>query len=454
MRRWSAPAGLTAAVAYLCVLGFGMQRWSYDVWGALVMAPVLAALGVFLLRHTFRGELRELLPYAYAGLAAKAAGSLTRYWVAFDAYGGNADAGRYHAFGKTLAGQIRSGEVSVLETIPSGTGTEFMERLTATLYTFAGSSRLAGFLLFGFMGYWGAVFYLRAAIVAVPGLARRRYAAMLFFLPSIVFWPSSIGKEAWMMLCLGLATWGGALALSGGRSVRALTYAALGLTGAALVRPHLGGMWLAAIALALVAGLLTRRTDGRQRSKGATVMLLGVSLVALVFVAILAIRYLEPGDENDAAPVTDRVTSIFEETERRSEQGGSGFETITLGGPQTWPVAIVRTLTRPLPHEATSLATLLPAAEMSVLLLLAMVGWRRFVNVPLLMRTTPYLVFVVALLVMWGLAYVSIGNLGILTRQRSLALPVMAVLWCVSPWTAKRTPADLAPLQARHFADR
>ena len=39
MRRWSAPAGLTAAVAYLCVLGFGMQRWSYDVWGALVMAP-------------------------------------------------------------------------------------------------------------------------------------------------------------------------------------------------------------------------------------------------------------------------------------------------------------------------------------------------------------------------------------------------------------------------------
>ena len=33
---------------------------------------------------------------------------------------------------------------------------------------------------------------------------------MIFFLPSLLFWPSGIGKEAWMTLGLGLASYGAA----------------------------------------------------------------------------------------------------------------------------------------------------------------------------------------------------------------------------------------------------
>ena len=36
-------------------------------------------------------------------------------------------------------------------------------------------------------------------------MTRRRYALLVLFLPSLLFWPSSIGKEAWMTLALGLA---------------------------------------------------------------------------------------------------------------------------------------------------------------------------------------------------------------------------------------------------------
>lgn len=437
MARRLPQLAFVGAIAYVLVLGWGMQRWSYDTWGALMIAPVLAAVSVPLIRRLFSGELAPLRPVAYAGLAAKVAGSTARYWVAFDAYGGSADAGRYHDFGKQFAGQMRGGERPWFDLIPSGTGTQFLERLTGTVYTVFGSSRLAGFFVFAWLGFWGAAFAVRAATTAVPGLAQRRYAALVFLLPSMVFWPSSIGKEAWMLLCLGLAMWAGAELMSGGRAIRWLVWGGVGLTGAALVRPHLAGMWLAAITVGLMASVFVRRVGGRQRSRGVTFAVLGVALVSLTFVVSMAIRYLDPADEAEEAPVTDRVTAIFEETERRSEQGGSGFETIRLGGPQTWPYAIVRTLTRPLPHEANSFATLLPAAEMGLLLVMGVVGWRRWRNVPSLLRTTPYVATAVVLLIMWGLAYVSIGNLGILTRQRSLVLPWFVLLWCVPA----RTPA-------------
>ena len=43
-----------------------------------------------------------------------------------------------------------------------------LDRLTATIYTVFGSSRLAGFLLFGWMGFWGALWFVRAAMLAIP----------------------------------------------------------------------------------------------------------------------------------------------------------------------------------------------------------------------------------------------------------------------------------------------
>ena len=443
---------LFVAVVYVIVLGWGMQELSYDVWGAMVVGPLMIVLTVPLLRRSLRGEPSWMFPMAFAGLLAKMAGSLVRYWVAFDAYGGAADAGRYHEFGRLYAADIRSGRVSLLNFIPSGTGTNFMDRLTATIYTVFGSSRLAGFLLFGWLGFWGALWFVRAAMVAIPGLAARRYAALIFFLPSLVYWPSSIGKEAWMCLCLGLASYGGARLLAGGNTFGSVVQVALGLTGAAIVRPHLAGMWLAGLAVALIAGLFIHRGGDRVRSRVATLGLLAVALVGLSFVAAFAIRYLEPGTDDVSVTVSKSIGDIFEETERRSEQGGSGFETIDLNGPLSWPNAIVRTMTRPLLNEAGSTAELLPALEMTSLVLAAVFGWRRFANIPHMLRKCPYLLFALSIVMMFGLAFTSIGNLGILTRQRSLALPLMVIPWCLPPLVARQRTAPTASPRPMAFA--
>jgi hypothetical protein len=439
MSRGVERAVIVAAAAYLLVTGWAMARLSYDVWGALVMTPVIGIFSWLMLRRVFSGDRRPLLRLAVIGLFAKLAGCLIRYWVAFSAYGGNADAQRYHNDGKLLAGAIRQGTAALSNIVPRGTGTLFMSRLTATLYTFVGSSKLAAFLLFGWFGYWGAVCFLLAAIRAVPGLAVRRYAAMMFLAPSLVFWPSSIGKEAFMMGCLGAATLGSARLLTGRWGGATMPLLVGGLLGAGLVRPHFAAIWVAGLVTGLAVSMVTRTNAAGRMHRVRIVAVLAVGVVALVGLAGATLRYLnESTNQSDNAPVVDKVTAIFDATAARTTQGGSSFTPVAVHSPLDWPLAIVRTLTRPLLVEASSAAALLPAVEMTVFLALALVGWRRIANLPLMLRRCPYVVFAAVVLMMWGLAFASIGNLGILARERSLVVPLLALLVCV-PARQRRT---------------
>ena len=81
----------------------------------------------------------------------------------------------------------------------------------------------------------------------------------------------------------------------------------------------------------------------------------------------------------------------------------------------------------------------------------ALVGWRRTLNVPRLVVTTPYLVFAAVVVLTFGVTFANVGNLGILVRQRSLVLPLLVLLWAVPPLTGRsgsghgRRPASTRP---------
>jgi hypothetical protein len=433
--RFASAGVIAAAIAYLAGLALAMNTVAYDIWGVLVVAPPMAVVTVLALRRGFRDEQAVLVLPLLVGFAARFVGSAARYWIAFDVYGGNADAGRYHAFGTEVAGRFWSGQVTPIDLVPTATGTQFVEEFTALLYSLVGSSRMAGFVLFGWFAYVGIVLFVKAGCTAVPGLAQRRYAWLCALAPSLVYWPSSIGKEALMTCSLGVATYGIARILTRRRLASSIAIVAAGLLIAALVRPHIAGVWLAATMPALLVtlgGSLRGATRGQRR--GAEVMALvavvAVAGMALVFVGQVAIRYLQPGDD-ETASVTQSVTSILDETLRRSDQGGSNFVPPAIDGPQDWPFAVVRTLTRPLPHEASGLLQLLSAAEMAVFLGLCLLGWRRLLTLPRLAITTPYLAFAVSILFMTGLAYSSFANLGILTRQKSLVFPLLLLIPCL-----------------------
>ena len=62
----------------------------------------------------------------------------------------------------------------------------------------------AAFLVFSWLAFWGLFLFYRAFTIAVPEGRRRSYAHLVFFLPALLFWPSSIGKESWMIFALGI----------------------------------------------------------------------------------------------------------------------------------------------------------------------------------------------------------------------------------------------------------
>ena len=440
---------VAAAIAYLVGLSWAMTNLSFDIWGALVVAPVLVIVGVLGVRRMFSGDLQPLQRVMWLGLVAKLGGALVRYWVAFDAYGGATDAERYHRYARDAAGKVWAGEAPFSTVLPSGSGTPFMERFTSLVYTVMGSSKLTGFLFFSWLAFWGLAWFVRAACLAVPGLASRRYAAFCVLAPSLVYWPSSIGKEAWMMLWLGIATYGIARLLSQRGFIHSTVITAIGLGGAAIVRPHIAGVWLAGLLPALLVAVLRGRVRDRKRGAGlqrlTMLLAIGAAAVALSAVASTTVRFLNPKSDETAVSGTS-ITSILNETTRRTSESGSTFRPPVVQGFADWPVASLRTLTRPLLIEARSLFQLLTALEIAIFLLICLVAYRRVLHLPKMMLTNPFVAFAMTSLFLGGLAYSSFANLGVLTRQKSLILPLMFIIPCLPPLplrgTSKSVDAD------------
>ncbi len=131
-------------------------------------------------------------------------------------YGGGADSARYDDAGERISAALRAG----LPWVAHGPfpGTAFIEGFTGYVYLLLGPTLIGGFLFFSWLGFWGLLLFQRAFATALPDGDARRYALLVLFLPSLLFWPSSIGKEAWMTLALGLGAYGAARCSPAGRA--------------------------------------------------------------------------------------------------------------------------------------------------------------------------------------------------------------------------------------------
>lgn len=444
-------AVIGAGIAYLLALGWAIGNVSYDVWGALVVIPVYALIGLAVVGRMFRGALQPLAVAMSWGLLIKLGGTFARYWVGFEAYGGGLDAARYHRVGAEAAAKVWSGEEGIVTVLPRGTGTPFIEHFTAFVYTLTGSSQLAGFITFSFLAYLGTIFMVKAAAIAVPRLAARRYAWMCVIFPSIVYWPASIGKEATILLGLGIATYGIATMFSYGRWIRPILLIAAGLGFTSLIRPHVAGIWIAAVIPGLVVALVGRKrvVTARGQKKNSTlgiVLVLAIAAIGLSVMASATVRYLTPGSEEVSST---NVTQILEETTRRTSEAGSNFTPPSVSSPTDWPLASIRTLTRPLPQEARGIAQLISAAEIAALFAIYAISWRRLLNLPRLLITHPYVAFVVTAIFLTGLAYSSFANLGVLTRQKSLIFPFLVLLPCLPERESGTPPESEGPYAGR-----
>lgn len=434
-----APLGLIGIGLYLTLFTYIANRYPYDIWAAYLFAPILLFVG--------SGILRRLLPKVEddpwihkairLGLIAKILGGFSRFYVN-EVFLGHADASGYYLAGSAIAAEFRQlifGGPAYQLALPDYTGTRFMRLVTSIPYVVTGSTQIGGYVIFAFFSFWGLYLFYRAFCIAVPDGLRRRYAVLIFFLPSVVFWPSSIGKEAWMTTMLGIGSYGLARLLV----QRQLAYPALiaSFAGMGIVRPHVAAIFGAGMGAAFV---LRRSSGGGATSR----KILG--LLALAVVAGVLMNQLQSFFGLDSALDAQQV---FDETTRRSGQGGSEFQSAQPTSPAQLPWAVVTVLFRPFIFEASSVAGLITALEGSILLALFFWNLPRLARLPGLMVVRPYVGYAVVYTFVFVFAFSAISNFGILARQRTQLFPIATVVLCVPIQSSLRTRKDVERQRAR-----
>jgi hypothetical protein len=434
-------AGVVFTVVIVATFSILPQTSTYDTWGALLVGPVLFGISLpVLARQAERERDRRLFWLLLLALLAKLIGALARDFVANEVYGGVADATGYHQEGVRLSSLFRSGIFATgLEEL---TGTGFIRLFTGIIYTFIGPTRLGGSLVYSWLAFCGLFLFYRAFVLAVPEGRTRSYAWLLFFLPSILFWPSGIGKEAWMIFTLGIAAFGAARLLTG-RTWNGIFLAGLGLWMAGLVRLHVAGIF----ALALAVAYILRRPSEEYGRRSPLAR--GLALATVAILAIVLLLRAESFLESTGLPPDQGITTALEEVSRQTGQGGSEIQPSVLRSPWRVPIAAFTVLFRPLPIEAHNAQALLAALEGTFLLALCVLRFRWIFAALHSFRRQAYVTLSVAYTAMFILAFSAIANLGILARQRVQMLPFFLVVLCVPSRGRRRREEERAAREGR-----
>ena len=394
----------------------------FTVWGALSFSVLLLATAALVHRAVAREPDRFVARVILLGFLAKLVGTAARYWMITELYG-RGDALRYLSNGTEIAVGLRDGQ---LPENAWATGTPSMDFLAGVVFAVTQPRMLHGFLIFSLLSFLGAYLAFRAFTLAFPEGDRRRYAVLVLLFPTMVFWPSSMGKEAWLVFGLGVSAYGGARLLRRLRGGYLLTIA--GVAGVFLIRPHMGAL----LALTLLIGFAVRFRDPDVQ-RGAAGWVIGLLILGVGAGAALDNwGDLLPRDEEIEGTVFDQVTG---ETLRRTSTGGSAFDSRPVRSPVDLGHAVITVPFRPFPWEADNVQMLLSAIEGMALLGLFVSSLPRLRRLPRYLLRRPYVAFATAYSLGFIVAFSNVGNFGILVRQRAQLLPFLAVLLCLPPVT-------------------
>ena len=394
----------------------------------LIPALTLISLPMFI-------RLGKNASYDLGGLAAT--GLMLRFLASFYRFDHAADGGVYTQKGGELAQSFRHFNFGV-DTGGSFPGTGGMRFIAGIVATLTNTSAFAEFLVFTWLGFVGCYLLYRAFVIAMPTGDHRRYALLIFLWPTLVFWPSSVGKDCWMLFTLGIGALGAARVLA--RRPGGYTLLAVGLLLGSVVRPHIALMELLAFGFALLIGRQVQSRPG-SLTPGSVAKVAGL-VVLVVLGGILVNR---TGDLLSSNDINASVDSALATNTNRTEQGGSQFSPANPRQPVGYAIAAVTIIVRPFPFEAHQIDQFGVALEGLGLLVLAAVSWRRLLTIPRRLRSDPYVAMALVYILMFIFALGTVGNFGIVSRQRAQVMPFVFVLLSVPAivpaWKAERDTA-------------
>lgn len=431
---YTGTAAVTAAAALLVAMSSAaffpapiLSRVMIPVAGVL---GAIAAAGWLGSRHPDEPWIGKLL--ALAALA-KIFASVLRYRTLVNSYGDVGDATVFDTYGRRYAGGWRGVVGKITPELDNIRKSNFVRWFTGIVYYVFGTDMIAGFIVFGLIAFVGSYLWYRATVEAVPFIDKRLYFLIVMFVPSILFWPSSIGKEALMQFAIGSAALGTAHIFNG-KLVRGVLAAVPGAWLMSVVRPHLLGL----VSLAAAAAFLIGRSPRKQRASNPTSSL--VKPIGLVIVSFVAVFAVSAGANSLGLPSLSlgSVQAELDATTASTAQGSSSFDT---GGnslsPLHLPQGMVTVLLRPFPFEVDSQLQILASLE-GVALAALIVIRRKSLAISLRhLRTVPFLFYCWTMTILYALTFQAFANFGLLVRQRSLVLPALYVLLCID-WKRAR----------------
>lgn len=392
---------------------------------------VMAVIGTMMASPKDRAWLPMVV---IGGYIAKLLGSTARYLVLNLVYNGKGDAAGYHGSGLELSDVWRSFQVP---TNVERVGTDVVEAITGLLYVPYQPSMLGGFFIFASLAFLGQLLLYAAFRHSFSARHLKWYAGLIFFWPTMVYWPSSIGKEALMILWIGVTSYGVARLLKGYHPGW-VAVIAIGLVGGGIIRLHMSLL----LAGSLVIALLIGKAPAVKGAKFRRFALLGTAAVGLAVVAMFTAADfgVDLTAVASAEAATDEVGNVLSGVADQTDKGGSAVEGAAVTSPLDLPEAILRVLFRPLPNEATTFQLLASSVEGTLLLAVFLFRLPWILRNLFRSRRTPYAIFAFVYTGAFIIAFSAILNLGIMARQRSQVIPFFLALLVV--WGRKHVEEE------------
>jgi hypothetical protein len=364
----------------------------------------------------------RVVPIVIAGLCLKLIGTYIRYKVSINLYQ-TGDFIDYDMWGHKIAASLREGHML----LPAGrfAGTNFIRVVTGYVYLFTPSRMMSGFVVYGWLSFVGLLFFWRAYHVAVSPKHDTTYLQWVVLLPSLIYWPSAIGKDAFMVLAAGVAAYGAACLLKD-RTLTGIIAVTAGILGMIYVRPH--------FALAVCGGLAFATLLRRQRGSFMR------TVFTLAFVVIIGLSAIQSAksffgiSSFNSASITKQLNDASEQ----SSEGGSQFQPVVVHSPIQLPLAAVTVLYRPLPYESHTAQTMVTALEDVFLIFMTIRRLPRILRALRKSRDLPYILYCVGALFVFFYLFSGFSNFGILARQRAVIQPLFLVLLAL--------PSDISEL--------
>lgn len=292
-----------------------------------------------------------------------------------------------------------------------------------------GLSLLGAFLVNNIFGFLGLLAFKGALDFAVinKGKYLKLLVWLIVLLPSISFWSSAMGKDSISFMATGFALWA---ALKLEKRAALMAFAIFMMF---LVRPHMAGMLIIALALSMV---LSAKVSLLRR------IVLGTAALAIAAALVpFALQYAGVSDPSSA----EAVMEYMEGRQGANMGGGSSVDIASM----SLPMKLFSYVFRPTLLDARNVFGLAAAFDNLILLFLFIAGGYALVKKKVTDLSVNRKFMWIYVTLAWFVLAMTTANLGIAVRQKWMFAPMLIFLLISLIGKEKKSvtaPTPAAPL--------